>query len=125
MLRGKCDPINYNILRDKVLEHEDELVPKIVEMLIRSGNEVFIEHAAKIIPKCKTNYSNSLLQILDQIRNPYATSIACIVLGFIGDEEVIPIIHHKYIELKRLYPRENYEQGPLLALSELNVRFYR
>ncbi len=125
LLRSKCDPINYAILREKVLEHEEELMPKIVEMLISSGNDVFIEHAARIIPRCKVNYSNDLLHILKEIRNPYALSLMCIVIGFIGEEEVIPIIHHNYTQLKGLYMNENYEQGPLLALAELNARFYK
>ncbi|HYE83555.1 MAG TPA: hypothetical protein VEG39_15485 [Clostridia bacterium] len=43
-LRSKCDTLNYNILRHKVLEYEEQLLPKIIEMLIRSGNDVFIVH---------------------------------------------------------------------------------
>ena len=125
LLRGKCDPINYTILRKKVLEHEEYLLPKIIQALIRSGNDVFIEHAARIIPRCKRNYLNNLLNILQEIRNPYAVSLMCIVIGFIGDEETIPIIYHKYIELKDQYPNEDYEQGPLLALAELNAQFYK
>jgi hypothetical protein len=124
-LRSKCDPLNYGILRDKVIEYEEPLVPRIIDMLVRSGNDVFIEHAARIIPKCKVNYSNELLDILSEIRNPYALSLVCIVIGFIGDEEAIPFMIHKYNELKNTYPHETYEQGPLLALTELDARFYR
>jgi hypothetical protein len=46
MLRGKCDVINYEILHQRVLEFEDELVPKMIKMLINSGNDIFIEHTA-------------------------------------------------------------------------------
>lgn len=123
-LRGKCDPINYCILRDKALENEEQLMPKIIAMLVRSGNDVFIEHAARIIPKCRKNYSNDLLNILEEVRNPYAVSMICLVIGFIGSEEIIPIIYKKYHELKRLYPDDSYDQGPLLALLELRARFY-
>ncbi|HYE83554.1 MAG TPA: hypothetical protein VEG39_15480 [Clostridia bacterium] len=62
---------------------------------------------------------------MDEIRNPYALSLVCIVIGFIGDETTIPIMHKKYLELKGIYPDENYEQGPLLALAELRARFYQ
>jgi hypothetical protein len=107
-----------------VLEYEDILVPKIIEMLKTSLNNVFIEQSARILPKCRKNYSKELLEILDVIRNPYALSYVCIVLGCIGDEDVIPIIYNKYFELNRDYKDENYAQGPLLALYELNARFY-
>ncbi len=111
MLRGKCDSINNTILRDKVLEYEEELVKRIIELLVRSGNDVFIEHAVSIIPKCKKSYLNNLMDILNEIRNPYTLSLVCIVIGHIGGEETIPVMHKKFLELKELYPKENYEQG--------------
>lgn len=125
LLRGKCDPLNYELLEEKVLEKEEEMLPKIIDMVVKSRNDVFIEHVAKILPKCKKNYSENLLNILNNIRNPYALSLICISLGFIGDEEVIPIILNKYLELKKLYVDETYNQGPLLALYELKERLYK
>ncbi len=123
-MRGKCDSLNYGILYQKVLENEDELLHRIIDMLVNSGNSVFIEHAAKIIPQCNKNYSKELLEILDNVRNPYAVSMICIALGFIANEDVIPIIYDKYFELKKTYKNESYAQGPLLALFKLKERFY-
>ncbi|MDI3534757.1 MAG: hypothetical protein PWQ82_1122 [Thermosediminibacterales bacterium] len=124
MLRGKCDVLNYELLHKRVLEFEDELAPRIIKMLINSGNNVFIEHAARIISKCRRNYTDELVEILDKIRSPYAVSLICITLGFIGDERVIPLIYNKFLELKTLYPHETYAQGPLLGLYKLKERFY-
>lgn len=124
MLRGRCDSLNYELLHQRVLEYEDELIPKMIKMLINSGNNVFIEHTARIISKCQRNYMNELVEILDKIRSPYAVSLICIVLGFIGDEQVIPIIYNKYLELKTLYKNETYDQGPLWGLYKLKERFY-
>ena len=46
-------------------------------------------------------------------------------LGFIANEDTIPILYNKYFELKRAYVDKNYEQGPLLALYKLSERFYK
>ncbi|WP_144674764.1 hypothetical protein [Desulfitobacterium sp. LBE] len=62
--------------------------------------------------------------MFDEIRSPYASSLVCIALGFIADEDAIPVLMKKYNEFKSLYPQENYEQGPLLGLIKLNERFY-
>lgn len=123
-MRGKCDNLNHGILQQKVLENEDELLPKIITMLVSSGNSVFIEHAAKIIPQCSKNYSKELLEILDNVRSPYAVSLICIALGFIANEDAIPIIYDKYFKLKKTFKNESYAQGPLLALFKLKERFY-
>jgi len=125
MLRGKCDVINYELLHQRVLEFEDELVPKMIKMLINSGNDIFIEHTARIITKCQRNYTDELVEILDKIRSPYAVSLICITLGFMGDERVIPIIYNKFLELKTIYRHESYAQGPLLGLLKLKERFYQ
>ncbi len=57
LLRGSCDILNYDILHKKVLENEELLLPRIISMIKTTGNDVFIEHASKLIPKCKSNYS--------------------------------------------------------------------
>lgn len=124
VMRGKCDNLNHGLLHQKVLENENELIPKIICLLVNSGNSVFIAHATKIIPQCNKNYSKELLEILDSVRSPYAVSLICVALGFIANEDAIPVIYDKYFELKKIYTNESYAQGPLFALYKLNERFY-
>lgn len=124
MMRGKCDVMNHSLLHEKVLEQEDILLPKVLEMLKSSGNDIFIENAVNVIVKAKKPYGDELFNILDNIRSPYALSLSCIALGFIGNEEVIPVLMEKFNNFKMLYPNESYEQGPLLGLIKLNERFY-
>jgi len=50
--------------------------------------------------------------------------LACIALGFIADENAIPILINKLNYFKNIYPDEDLEQGPLLGLYELYYRFY-
>lgn len=38
--------------------------------------------------------------------------------------DIIPWMMDRYHEPRKAYPDETYEQGPLLALHELNARFY-
>lgn len=117
--RQKC----LKELGSKILEQEETLIPMIIEKLKMSGNDVFIEHTMKLIKKAKKNYCEELVAIIDDIRSPYALSLACIVIGFIGNGSHIPLLLRKHSELKSLYPWGNYEQGALLGLIELKERF--
>lgn len=125
-LRGKCDPINYELVQDKVLEKEEEMLPVMIDMVVTSANDIFVENFVKIIPKCKKNYSKELLTILDKIKYPYTMSLVCLALGFIGDEETIPVMLDKFNKLKEqnMYKDDSFEQGPLYALLQLKERFY-
>lgn len=123
MMRGNCDSLNHTLLHSKILEQEEALMPGIIEKLKTSGNDVFIEHTMKLIKKSTKNYCEEVVEIIDDIRSPYALSLACIIIGFMGNEAHIPLLLRKHSELKSLYPRENYEQGALLGLIELRERF--
>lgn len=124
MLRGNCDAINHHLLHQRILAHEEALLPKILGMFKTSLNSVFMENTVKILANTKKNYSEALLKMLDEIRSPYAMSLACITLGFIADEEAIQVLMKKFEYFKKLYPEENYEQGPLHGLIKLHERFY-
>lgn len=124
MLRGNCDVINHDLLRQRILANEEILLPRILEKFKTSLNSVFIENTAIILTNTKRNYSGTLLEILDEIRSPYAISLVCMTLGFIGDEDTIPVLMKKFKYFKKSYPDENYEQGPLHGLLKLNERFY-
>ena len=59
-----------------------------------------------------------------EFRSPYVRSLLCLILGFRGEEDTIPWMMDRYFETKKRYPDDTYDQGPLIALSELNARFY-
>lgn len=124
MLRGKCDVINHNLLHQKILANEEVLLSKILEMFRTSLNSVFTENTVKILAKTKRNYSEVLLEMLDEIKSPYAMSLVCITLGFIANEEAIPVLMKKFEYFKKFYPNEDFEQGPLHGLIKLHERFY-
>jgi len=77
-----------------------------------------------ILAKSNKNYSSLLMEKYTEIRSPYVQSLVCLILGFRGEEKIIPWMVDRFYEMKKLYPDESYDQGPLLALHELNSRLY-
>lgn len=124
LLRKNIDVINRTILIDKALGFEDKILPLVIEKLKRSDHDVFIENAIRILAKSKKNYSPILMERYAEFRSPYVRSLLCLILGFRGEEDTIPWMMDRYFETKKRYPDDTYDQGPLIALSELNARFY-
>ena len=96
----------------------------VAAKLPRSAHEVFIENAVRLLAKSKVDYSAALFTQLDAVRSPYVQSLICIVVGFRGNENVIPSMMQRFLDMKNQYPNETFAQGPLLALCELQNRFY-
>ena len=115
-MRRHTDPINQHILVDKALEYEDEIVPEIVNRLKTSMNDGFIETAIRILAKCNYNAADEVIQYYNDMRSPYAQSMALVLLGFIADEKYTPWFIEQYNDLKRLYPNENYSEGAYYGL---------
>lgn len=124
LLRKNIDVLSRPALVAKALEYESDIVPMVMEKLIRSDHDTFIENAVRILAKSKENYSEQLLRRYPDFRSPYVKSLVCLLLGSRASEDVIPWMMDRFFELKKLYPDENYGQGPLLALYEFKERFY-
>jgi len=125
LLRKKIDGVNRVNLINKALEFEEVLLPMMMEKLIRSNHDIFIENSVRFLARSKTDYSSLLREKYAEIRSPYVKSLICLILGFKGAEDTIPWMLDRFFEVKKLYPGETYDQGPLLALHELNCRFYK
>ena len=123
LLRKNLDNINNTALIGKALDYESEILPMVAEKLIRNSHDTFIENAIRLLAKSNEDYSAPLKEKFDEIRSPYVQSLVCLILGFRAGEDIIPWMMDRYIKLKKLYPEETYDQGPLLALYELNARF--
>ena len=124
LMRKNLDVMNRPLLIDKALEYESEILPPAVDKLIRNTHDIYIENAIQLLSKSRENYCMLLKERFDEIRCPYVKSLVCLILGLRGDEEIIPWMIDKFYEMEKHYPDEDYDQGPLLALHELNSRFY-
>ncbi|KAB3536068.1 hypothetical protein F8154_04735 [Alkaliphilus pronyensis] len=125
ILRKETEMINRVVLIKKALEFEEILLPMVLEKLVRSYNEIFIENSIDILARSNKNYSPLLKERYAEIRSPYTQSLVCLVIGFRGTEDTIPWMLDKFYEMKKTYPNDTYDQGPLLALHELKLRFYK
>ncbi len=101
------------------------LLPMVVEKLIHSYHNIFIENSIELLTKSNKDFTPLLKEKYAEIRSPYVQSLICLVLGFRGEEDTIPWMMDRFLEMKKLYPGETYDQGPLLALHELKCRFYK
>ena len=124
LLRKKLDGVNRAVLINRTLEFEDEILPLVAEKLVRSGHDTFIDNAVRLLAWSEKDYSPLLLERYAEFRSPYVRSLLCLILGFRGKENVIPWMLDRFFEMKKCYPNETYDQGPLLALHELSARFY-
>ncbi|MDI6811365.1 MAG: hypothetical protein QMD80_06815 [archaeon] len=95
----------------------------IIEELKYSHNDTFIELAVKIIYDSKIDCSSDLLSLISlPIKNAYALSSVCLLLGMIGPKDAIKPLWDCYHFFKEMYPHESYAQGPLIGLYELNSK---
>jgi len=124
MMRQKIDTINSDALTKKAMEFENEIVPELIKKLITSHNDVFIESAAKVMVESELDFYKELMELFDDIRNPYAQSVVLVLLGFKADETDIPWFIKKYERLKMLYPDESYCEGAYYGLYEIERRNY-
>lgn len=84
-----------------------------------SGHDLFIENTAILLANADDKYAEELYEIFDDIRNPYARSELCIVFGVKKMENSIDLLLKQFVQIKQERPDDDYEQGPLLALSLL------
>ncbi len=124
LLRKNLDVFSRPVLVSKALEYESAILPMVMEKLLRSDHDTFIENAVRILAKSEGNYSEQLRQRYSEFRSPYVKSLVCILLGRRAAEDIIPWMMDRFYEMESLYPDESYGQGPLLALYELSDRFY-
>jgi hypothetical protein len=117
------DPFNHRTLKDRILQFSGVALPRIIERLRNNQNDAFAELAVEVIYESNVDCSFQLLEILDSVGDPYTASLVCLLLGLIGPKDAIQPIWNYYHYFKNEYAHKTYEQGPLLALYELKLRF--
>ena len=115
-MRKNHDQVVDSMFCKKALTLESEAAPLIVQRFKTSGQDRFIELAFRILAKSDQTYAERLFTEYREIRNPYAQAMACLLFGEKGMESAVPLLLKEYERFKRDYPKESFNQAPLLAL---------
>ena len=115
-IRSGYDIVNRELLCNRVLAMQAEVLPLLLHSFRTSAQDSVIETAVHILSHAEREYVDQLITMYPDIRNPYAQSTACVALGVQKREEVLPLLLREYERFKREYPEKSYCQGPLLAI---------
>lgn len=115
---------NRSILINRLLENEFAVMPLIKKKALTNMQDHFIECCVRFMNMCEENPCNWIIENYNQFKSEYLKSMLCLVLGFRGNESVIPFLMSETDRFSKFYPEENFEQGPLLSVSELAYRIY-
>ena len=124
MLRQTQPPVVRKAVREKLLKREMEVLPEIQRMILKAFNDNTIENCVRFMTKCETDCTEWIMRHYDDVREPYARSMLCLVLGFRASTDVIPFLVQQVDAFERQFPDKSFEQGPLMALYEIRARFW-
>lgn len=124
MLRQTQPPVVRKAVREKLLKREMEALPEIQRMILKAFNDNTIENCVRFMTKCETDCTEWIMRHYDDVREPYARSMLCLVLGFRASTDVIPFLVQQVDAFERQFPDKSFEQGPLMALYEIRARFW-
>lgn len=125
LMRKKISWRNKERLCKRILQYEEVMCPLIQKKALTNKQDIFIENTLRFFLYSAKNYSNWILENYNNINSEYLKSLLCLVIGFKGEKDSIPMLMKETERFEKSYPNESYEQGPLLAIQELMVRFYK
>lgn len=123
LMRKPTSGLNRHALREKFMEYEEEMLPLIKEKCLRNKQSIFIEHALYFFLHSKINCCDWIMETYSEFHSEYLKSMLCLVFGFRGEVDTIPFLMQEAKRFEREYPDEDYDQGPVLAVQELAVRY--
>lgn len=123
LMRKSLSSLNKKLLRTRMLENEPMLLPFIQRKSLTNRQDLFIENALHFFLHSEGNYCDWILENYNDFKSEYFKSMLCLVLGFRGDESLIPMLMSEADRFEWDYPDDDYEQGPIFAVQELAVRF--
>lgn len=115
-MRGNYDISNRSLLCKRALTMQQTVIPPMLRRFRTSMQDMFIEAAVYILAHAEQVYVDQLKTLYPEIRNPYAQSMACLVLGIQKQEDTLPLLLAEYQRLQKEFPEESLCQGPLLAI---------
>lgn len=119
MIEG-IDSLNHEKMKSKLLQHKESSIPLIINELKNPQTPQFVELAVKIIHASGINYSEQILDIIENNQiTPYAVSLLCMLLGFYENKKSEKMLWDYYHYFNENFHNETYSDGPLLGLIEM------
>ena len=110
---------NRHEMIEKVSEYAETTMPLILKRYLTSALDSFIETAGRCFVKNDLRYVLELRKRYQEIRNPYAQAVACLVFGMKEMDQEGEFLLDEYEKMRNAYPEERYSDFPLLALHIL------
>ena len=119
LLRKVRGMSSSNRLFRKIIENQDETIPLVVRKYIRSSYDIFIESSAIVLGNCDPKYAKQLWDSYNEIRDPYAKSVACLVIGKAFGNDATEFLYDQFLLFESQFPTESFKQAPLFMLYSL------
>lgn len=119
-MRKKIQGSNKFLLRRVLVEKEALVAEMIQKRILTSMVDEFVENATEFFVRSSENHSDWILEHYHEVRNPYAQSMLCLVLGFRGDESCEAFLLQEILSFRKNYPEDILDQGPVIAIYMLN-----
>ncbi len=116
LARKGCEISNQRILCKKLLSCAEQSMPLLLKRYRTCALDHFLEIATTVLATADVQYAQELRQMYPKIRTPYGRACACLVFGVQNMQEELPFLYEEYVNFRKNYPDENFEQHPLLAM---------
>lgn len=110
---------NREVLVQKITEYTDSTMPLILKRYLTSGLDEFIEISGHCFLKNDLKYLAELKSRYEEVRDPYARAVACLIFAMSDLEIDANFLYQEYLKFRRMYPNEGYDYFPLLGLHLL------
>ena len=107
------------LMMEKLNARKTEAVPEIENILLKAFNSSTIENCTLFLAQCPSDCSDWIRENYNQVRDDYARSRLCVVLGLKGDLQDVPFFVEQMEYFKIRCPETDYAQAPLVALYHL------
>ena len=91
---------------EKVSQYAEATMPLILKRYLTSALEGFIETAGYCFIKNDLQYTLDLRAHYNEIRNPYAKAVACLVFGMKGMNDEDDFLYEEYEKMRSAYPKK-------------------
>lgn len=119
MMRNFIPVDAVTLMMDKLNVRETEVLPEIEGILMKAFNPSTIENCTLFMAQCSSDCSDWIRKSYTHVKDAYARSRLCVVLGLKGGLQDVPFLMGQVEYFKTRCPETDYDQAPLVALYHL------